>query len=101
MGGPHSAELFPVLIMQRASVDRGCNADLCKGARRLGLFIYFLEGHLNHHHHAAYPSFFLLSLQSHLGFFREINLWLSVTRENYFFSVCCLNTVEHIKITCF
>lgn len=56
----------------------------------MGLFIYFLEGHLNHHHHAAHPS--SLSLHSHSGFFREINLCLTVTRENYFFSVCCLRS---------
>lgn len=79
-------------------------------------WIYFLEGHLNHHHHAAYSSpllssscfffclFFkicILPLQSHLGFFREINLCLSVTRQNYFFSVCCLSTVKHFTSTCF
>lgn len=86
--------------------DTGWSSDPA-GAGSFCLFIYFLEGHLNHHHHAAYssPFFFfficILPLQSHLGFFREINLWLSVTRENYFFSVCCLSTVKHFMSTCF
>lgn len=85
MGGPHSAELFPVLIMQRASVDRGCNADLCKGARRLGLFIYFLEGHLNHHHRAAYPSFFFVIFAVTLGFLQGNKSVAQCNKRKLFF----------------
>lgn len=111
MGGPPCARLFPILIAGTAMKWHRVQLRPHR-CQELGL-IYFLEGHLNHHHHAAYssplPGFFfvfffkicILPLQSHLGFFREINLCLSVTRQNYFFSVCCLSTVKHFTSTCF
>lgn len=81
MGGPHSAELFPCN-------GSGCNADLREGARRLGLFIYFLEGHLNHHHQAAYPSppppyFFIFAVT--LGFLQGNKSVAQCNKRKLFF----------------
>lgn len=104
MGGPHSAQPFPVLIIQRAGVmTQGAVQTYTKMPGGWAYLFISWKGTLIITTMLLIPLvfFFLLSLQSHLGFFREINLWLSVTGENYLFSVCCLKTVEHFMITCF
>lgn len=54
-----------------------------QSAGSVGLFVEYVGGHLGHHPHAAHPHW--SPLQSHLGVFRGIKLWLSVTKENDLF----------------
>lgn len=61
----------------------GCCVEAPQSAGSVGLFVENVGGHLGHHPHAAHPH--QSPLQSHLGVFRGIKLWLSVTKENDLF----------------
>lgn len=113
MGGPPCARLFPILIAGTAMKWHRVQLRPHR-CQELGLGFISWKGTLTITTMLLTPllsssCFFfclffkicILPLQSHLGFFREINLCLSVTRQNYFFSVCCLSTVKHFTSTCF